>query len=80
MKFRIPFRPDCHLISNYWTRLNKTIDLRDTDKSRYFAITEFNNCFIIRSLSLFFNRYSRRGGGGGGWEETKFIAQNVTLA
>ena len=25
------------------------IDLRDTDKSRYFAITEFNNCFIIRS-------------------------------
>ena len=25
-----------------------------TDKSRYFAITEFNNCFIIRSLSLFF--------------------------
>ena len=30
------------------------IDLRDTDKSRYFAITEFNNCFIIRSPSLFF--------------------------
>ena len=29
-------------------------DLRDTDKSRYFAITEFNNCFIIRSPSLFF--------------------------
>ena len=28
-------------------------DLRDTDKSRYFAITEFNNCFIIRSPSLF---------------------------
>ena len=26
-----------------------------TDKSRYFAITEFNNCFIIRSPSLFFN-------------------------
>ena len=26
----------------------------DTDKSRYFAITEFNNCFIIRSPSLFF--------------------------
>ena len=27
------------------------IDLRDTDKSLYFAITEFNNnyCFIIRS-------------------------------
>ena len=31
------------------------IDLRDTDKSRYFAIAEFNNCFIIRSPSLFFS-------------------------
>ena len=30
------------------------IDMRDTDKSRYFSITEFNNCFIIRSPSLFF--------------------------
>ena len=30
------------------TYLRRT-DLRDTDKSRYFAITEFNNCFIIRS-------------------------------
>ena len=29
------------------------LDLRDTDKSRYFEITEFNNRFIIRSLSLF---------------------------
>ena len=29
-------------------------DLRDTYKSRYFAITKFNNCFIIRSPSLFF--------------------------
>ena len=29
------------------------IDLRNTDRSRYFAITEFNNCFIIRSLNLF---------------------------
>ena len=29
------------------------IDLRDTDKSRYFAMTEFSNCFIIRSPSLF---------------------------
>ena len=28
-------------------------DLRDTDKSRYFAITEFNNCFIIQSPDLF---------------------------
>lgn len=27
--------------------------LRDTDKLRYFAITEFNICFIIRSRSLF---------------------------
>ena len=36
------------------------IDLRDTDKSRYFAITEFNNCFIIRSPTLFFfNEYPR---------------------
>ena len=37
-------------------RLRQIIDLRDTDKSGYFAITEFNNCFIIRSLSLFFNK------------------------
>ena len=29
------------------------IDLQDTDKSRYFAITEFNNCFIIRSCTEF---------------------------
>ena len=34
-------------------RLRQIIDLRDTDKSRYFAITEFNNCFIIR-LQIFF--------------------------
>ena len=33
------------------------IDMRDTGKSQYFAITEFNNCFIIRSPSLFFNEY-----------------------
>ena len=31
------------------------IDLRDTDQSRYFAMTEFNNCFIIQSPSLFFD-------------------------
>ena len=31
-------------------RLRQIIDLRDTDKSRYIAITEFNNYFIIRSL------------------------------
>ena len=30
------------------------IDLRDTDKSPYFAITEVNNFFIIRSPSFFF--------------------------
>ena len=35
-------------------RLRQIIDLRDTDKSGYFAITEFNNCFIIRSPSFFF--------------------------
>ena len=40
-------------------RLRQIIDLRDTDKSRYFAITEFNNCFISRSPSLFsyFNHF-----------------------
>ena len=40
-------------------RLRQITDLRDTDKSRYFAITEFNNCFIIRSPSLFFKEYLR---------------------
>ena len=40
-------------------RLRKIIiDLRGTDKSQYFAITEFNNRFIIRSLSLFFKGIS----------------------
>ena len=38
------------------SRLIIIIDLRDTGKSRYFAIIEFNNCFIIRSPSLFFLR------------------------
>ena len=40
-------------------RLRQIIDLRDTDKSRYFAITKFNNCFISRSPSLFsyFNHF-----------------------
>ena len=42
-------------------RLRQIIDLRDTDKSRYFAITVFNNCFIIRSPSLFLrNIFGRR--------------------
>ena len=35
-------------------QLRQVVDLWDTDKSRYFAITEFNNYFIIQSLSLFF--------------------------
>ena len=35
------------------------IDLRDTDISRYFAITKFNKRFIIRSPSLFFKEYLR---------------------
>ena len=34
------------------------IDLRDTDKSRYFVITEVNNCFTIRSPSVFFGQRS----------------------
>ena len=29
--------------------------MRDTGKSRYFVVTEFTNCFIIRSPSLCFN-------------------------
>ena len=40
-------------------RADQIIDLRDTDKSPYFAITEFNNCFIIRSPSFFINEYLR---------------------
>ena len=39
-------------------RLRQIIDLRDTDKSRYFAITKFNNCFIIQSPRLFFTLFS----------------------
>ena len=33
------------------------IDLRDSNISQYFAITEFNNCFIIGSQSLFLKEY-----------------------
>ena len=33
------------------------IDLRDIDKSQYFAITEFNNCFIIRSPFFWSTKY-----------------------
>ena len=39
--------------------LRQIINLRDTGKSRYFAITEFNNCLIIGSPTLFFNEYLR---------------------
>ena len=46
------------IIFRSW-RLRQIIDVRDTGKSQYFAITEFNNCFIIRSPSLFFNEYLR---------------------
>ena len=40
-------------------RADQINDLRDTDKSQYFAIPEFNNCFIIQSPSLFsyFNHF-----------------------
>ena len=39
-------------------RLRKIVDLRGTDKSQYFVLTEFNiNCFITLSLSLFFSNY-----------------------
>ena len=37
---------------NYLSK-RQTIDLRDTYTSRYFGITEFDNCFIIWSPSLF---------------------------
>ena len=58
----------CYLIDNYWMRLSKirgfvsgkqhqTTDLQHTDKSQYFVITKFNNCFVIRSQSLSFNEY-----------------------
>ena len=40
-------------------RPRQILDLRDSDKSRYFATTEFNNCFIGRSPSLFLNEYLR---------------------
>ena len=49
------FRSCSHTKNSQGTsrRLRKIIDQRDTEKSRYFPITEFNNhCFIIRSLFL----------------------------
>ena len=57
-----------HIVISQWRadqlfaearRLGQIIDLRDTDKSPYFAMTEFNNCFIIGSPSLFFKQYLR---------------------
>ena len=47
------------MVSKSLASANNIIVLRDTDKSRYFAITEFNNCFIIQSPSLCFNEYLR---------------------
>ena len=38
-------------------RLRQITDLRNTDKSRYFAITEFNNCFIIWSPFFWSTKY-----------------------
>ena len=50
---------DLSVASRSIIRLRQIIDLQDTDKSRYFAIIEFNNCFIIRSPRLFsyFNHF-----------------------
>ena len=53
------------LAASWWIicrsrRLRQITDRRDADKLRYFAIyTEFNNCFITRSPSLFsyFNHF-----------------------
>ena len=42
---------------NYLPKPRQKIDLRDTDKSRYFAITEFNNYFIIRSPFFWSAKY-----------------------
>ena len=42
------------VVSRSIIQLRRIIDLQD-----YFVITEFNNCFIIGSLSLFFNEYPR---------------------
>ena len=65
---RNPFATLVKIINNYWTRLSKIswfvsgeqinfylfsiFDLRDTNRSRYFAKTEFNNSFITRSPNL----------------------------
>ena len=60
----------CKIIYCYSTKLSKycvlsmasrsiIIQLRDTNKSRYFGISEFNNCFNIQSPSLFFDKFFR---------------------
>lgn len=38
-------------------RLRQIIDLQDSNKTRYFAILEFNNCFIMRSPGSYLIRY-----------------------
>ena len=44
-----------------WSQtLRQTIDVRDTDKSRYFVITEFNNCFIIHRVCFLRNIFGKR--------------------
>ena len=42
------------IICNWLAYVTRTYAIHYIDKSRYFAITEFNNCVIIRSLRLFF--------------------------
>ena len=51
----------CRSIICLSLRLRQTIDLRDTDKSRYFAITEFNDCLSFDHRVCFFNEYPWEG-------------------
>ena len=44
------------IICNWLAYVTRTYAIHYIDKSRYFAITEFNNCVIIRSPRLFFIR------------------------
>ena len=46
------------------------IDMRDTDKLKYFVIIEFNNCFISQSLNSFFTEHSRK------WSDLPFSCKN----
>ena len=43
-------------------RLRQIIDLRDTDKSQYFAITKFNSLLFYHSITefIFLNEYPRK--------------------